>query len=79
VNYPPAKLTKRYYSEDSLTIDQLKYIAGLEGYSEKEIDLAINDYYWIRIYSNILIEKLSFFVFIFVLIFIFVQFIINLN
>jgi len=79
VNYPPAKLTKRYYSEDSLTIDQLKYIAGLEGYSEKEIDLAINDYYWIHIYSNILIEKLSFFVFIFVLIFIFVQFIINLN
>lgn len=52
---------KRYYSEEQLTLNQLKYIAGLEGYSEREIDLAINDYYWVHIYSNILIERILLF------------------
>jgi hypothetical protein len=45
------KFAKRYHSEDSLTIDQLKYIAKQDGYSEKEIELAINDYYWIYLSS----------------------------
>ena len=38
------KFAKRYHNEESLTLDQLKYIAKLDGYSEKEIDMAIHDY-----------------------------------
>lgn len=55
------KFAKRYYSEEQLTIDQLKYIAKEDGYSEREIDLAVNDYYWIHIHSKILIERMLLF------------------
>jgi hypothetical protein len=54
------KFAKRYHSEDSLTIDQLKYIAKQDGYSEREIELAINDYYWIYIHSKTVAERVFF-------------------
>lgn len=63
---------KRYYSEDSLTIEQLKYVAKQDGYSEREIDLALNDYYWIHIHSKVLIDRLLFFVSILIIIFTFI-------
>lgn len=52
------KLVKRYYNEDSLTEEQLKYLGKLDGYSEKEIDFAINDYYLIYVRPKVMIEKL---------------------
>jgi hypothetical protein len=55
------KFAKRYHLEESLTIDQLKYVAKQDGYSEKEIELAINDYYWVHIHSKIIIERIFWF------------------
>lgn len=52
------KLVRRYYNEDSLTEEQLKYLGKLDGYSEREIDFAINDYYLIYIRPNIMIKKI---------------------
>jgi hypothetical protein len=42
------KFARRYHTED-ITIDQLEYVAGLEGYSKREIERAIYDYYLIHI------------------------------
>lgn len=42
------KFARRYHTED-ITIDQLEYVAGLEGYSKREIERAIYDYYLIYI------------------------------
>jgi hypothetical protein len=42
---------KRYYLGE-LSIDQLYWELQSEGYSEKEIDLAIHDYYLIYVRTN---------------------------
>ena len=55
------KLAKRYHSEDSLTINQVKYLAKQDGYSDKEIELAIDDYYLIHVYSKNIIERIFWF------------------
>lgn len=55
------KFAKRYHTEDSLTINQVKYLAKQDGYSEREIELAINDYYWVHINSKNLIERMFLF------------------
>lgn len=43
------KFARRFHSEDELTLDQLKYLASQDGYSEREIDLAVNDYYLVYV------------------------------
>lgn len=50
------KMAKRYWSEEQLTKEQLYWVLGNEGYSEKEINNAINDYYQIYLRSNILLH-----------------------
>lgn len=53
---------KRYHEEEYLTIEQIKYIAICEGYTAEEVELAVNDYYWIYINSKILTKRLFLFV-----------------
>lgn len=50
------KFARRYHSED-ITLNQLEYIAGLEGYSKKEIECAIYDYYLIYIRPDELVKN----------------------
>jgi len=49
-------MSKRYWAEDQLTKEQLYWVLKNEGYSEREIDNAINDYYQIYLRSNILLH-----------------------
>lgn len=49
-------MAKRYWSEEQLTKEQLYWVLGNEGYSEKEINSAIDDYYQIHLRSNILLH-----------------------
>lgn len=50
---------KRYWNDDQISKEQLYWILGDKGYSEKEIDNAITDYYYIYIWPNILLNRLS--------------------
>lgn len=52
------KAAQRYWTEDSLTIEQLYWVLGNEGYSEKEVDNAIGDYYYIHIRPERIINYL---------------------
>jgi hypothetical protein len=49
-------IAKRYWSEDQLTKEQVHWILTSEGYSEREIENAISDYYYIHIRSNIMLH-----------------------
>ena len=50
-------MARRYWDdEDSLTETQLRWVLKNEGYSTKEIDNAISDYWSIHIQSNILLH-----------------------
>lgn len=54
------KGAKRYWS-DQITKNQLYWVLGDKGYSEKEVDRAIDDYYVIHIHSEILINYILYF------------------
>ena len=50
-------MAKRYWDEeDQLTEKQLYWVLGNEGYSKKEIDNAISDYWSIHLQSSILLH-----------------------
>ena len=49
-------MAKRYCSEDQLTKEQVHWVLKSEGYSEKEIENAISDYYNVYLRSNILLH-----------------------
>jgi len=49
-------MAKRYWSEDQLTKEQVHLVLKSEGYSEKEINNAISDYYSIYLRSDILLH-----------------------
>ena len=49
-------MAKRYWSEDQLSKEQLYWVLKSEGYSEREIDNAISDYYNVYLRSNILLH-----------------------
>lgn len=48
-------MAKRYWTEDQLSKEQVHWILGNEGYSEREINNAISDYYNIYIRSDIMV------------------------
>ena len=49
-------MAKRYWSEDQLSKEQVHWVLKGEGYSEREIDNAISDYYAIHLRSNIMLH-----------------------
>ena len=49
-------MAKRYWSDDQLTKEQLQWVLKSEGYSEREIDNAISDYYAIYLRSDIMLH-----------------------
>jgi len=49
-------MAKRYWSEDQLTKEQVHWVLKSEGYSEREIDNAISDYYAIHLRSTIMLH-----------------------
>ena len=50
-------MARRYWDEeDQLTENQLHWVLKNEGYSEKEIDQAISDYWIIHLRSDILLH-----------------------
>ena len=49
-------MARRYWSEEQLSKEQVHWVLKDEGYSEKEIENAISDYYYIHIRSNILLH-----------------------
>lgn len=50
-------MARRYWDEDDqLTDKQIHWVLGNEGYSEREIDNAISDYWAIHIRSSILLH-----------------------
>ena len=51
-------MAKRYWSEDQLSKEQVYWVLKSEGYSEREIDNAISDYYNVYLRSNILLHHL---------------------
>jgi hypothetical protein len=51
---------KRYWNnDDQISKVQLYWTLGDKGYSETEIDNAITDYYYVYIWPNILINRLT--------------------
>lgn len=46
-------MSKRYWTENQLTEEQVYWILAGEGYSDTEIKNALNDYYNIHVRSNI--------------------------
>lgn len=49
-------MAKRYWAEEQLTKEQVNWVLKSEGYSEREIENAISDYYSIHIRSNIMLH-----------------------
>lgn len=49
-------MAKRYWTEEQLTKEQLFWVLKSEGYSEREIENAISDYYAIHLRSNIMLH-----------------------
>ena len=49
-------MAKRYWSDDQLTKEQLQWVLKSEGYSEREIDNAISDYYAVHLRSDIMLH-----------------------
>lgn len=49
-------MARRYWAEKQLSKEQVHWVLKGEGYSEKEIENAISDYYYIHIRSNILLH-----------------------
>ena len=49
-------MAKRYWTEEQLTKEQVHWVLKSEGYSEREIDNAISDYYSIHIRSDIMLH-----------------------
>jgi len=49
-------MAKRYWSEDQLTKEQVHWVLSSEGYSDREIDNAISDYYSIHLRSTIMLH-----------------------
>ena len=49
-------MARRYWTEEQLSKEQVHWVLKGEGYSEKEIENAISDYYYIHIRSNILLN-----------------------
>ena len=49
-------MAKRYWSEDQLTKEQVHWVLKSEGYSEREINNAISDYYAIHLRSDIMLH-----------------------
>lgn len=49
-------MAKRYWSEDQLTKEQVHWALKSEGYSEREINNAISDYYSIHLRSDIMLH-----------------------
>jgi hypothetical protein len=54
------KGAKRYWS-NQITRNQLYWVLGDKGYSEKEVDKSIEDYYLIHIRPEILINYILYF------------------
>lgn len=48
------RFAKIYHSEE-LALEEVKRIANLEGYSDREVELAVNDYYLVHIRPQIMI------------------------
>lgn len=53
------KGVRRYWNDDQISKEQLYWILEDKGYSEKEIDNAITDYYYVYIWPTILINRLT--------------------
>jgi hypothetical protein len=53
------KGVRRYWGEDQISKEQLYWILEDKGYSEKEIENAITDYYYVYIWTNVLINRLA--------------------
>ena len=49
-------MARRYWTEEQLSKEQVHWVLKDEGYSEREIDNAISDYYSIHIRSNIMLH-----------------------
>ena len=49
-------MARRYWTEDQLSKEQVHWVLKDEGYSDREIDNAISDYYSIHIRSNIMLH-----------------------
>jgi len=49
-------MAKRYWTEEQLTKEQVHWVLRGEGYSEREIDNAISDYYSIHMRSDIMLH-----------------------
>ena len=49
-------MAKRYWTEEQLTKEQVHWVLKSEGYSEREIDNAISDYYSIHMRSDIMLH-----------------------
>ena len=49
-------MAKRYWTEEQLTKEQGHWVLRGEGYSEREIDNAISDYYSIHMRSDIMLH-----------------------
>lgn len=50
-------MAKRYWTEEQLTKEQVHWVLKGEGYSEREIDNAISDYYSIHMRSDIMLHN----------------------
>lgn len=50
-------MAKRYWTEEQLTKEQVHWVLKGEGYSEREIDNAISDYYSIHMRSDIMLNN----------------------
>ena len=50
------KMAERYWTEGQLTKEQVHWVLSSEGYSQKEIDNAIADYYSIHLRSSLLLH-----------------------
>jgi cytochrome b subunit of formate dehydrogenase len=46
-------MSKRYWNEKQLTKEQVHWILGAEGYSNTEIENALNDYYNVHVRGDI--------------------------
>ena len=50
-------MARRYWTEDQLSKEQVHWVLKGEGYSEREIDNAISDYYSIHLRSDIMLHN----------------------
>lgn len=51
------KFAKRYHEEKDITIDQMKWVLSSDGYSEKEVNRAIEDYFLIHVRTDKIVNS----------------------